>query len=57
MQDQLHVYENFILDFYREKYNLSLNFFLTVPVAEEIHLLVLEGTYKNQSNSRQKNEK
>lgn len=52
MQDQLHVYENFIMDFYREKHNLSLNFFLTVPVAVEIHLLLLEGAYKNLSNSR-----
>lgn len=50
MQDQLHMYENFIFDFYRQNQNLSLNFPLTVPVAVEIHLLILEGTYKNLPN-------
>lgn len=57
MQDRLHVCENFILAFYREKHNLPLNFFLTLPVAVEIHLLILEGAYKNLSNSKQKSEK
>lgn len=52
----LHVHENLILDFYREKHNLSLNFFPPIPPALEIHLLILEGMYGNVSNSRKKNE-
>jgi len=57
MQDRLHVYENLILDFYREKHNSSLKFFPEVPLAVEIHLLILEGTYRKLSKSRKKNEK
>lgn len=54
MQDRLHVYGNLILDFYREKQNLLLNFFPAGPLAVENHLLIVEGTFRNQSNSKKK---
>lgn len=56
IQDRFHVNENLIPDFYREKHNLSSNFFPAVPLTVEIHFFILEGTYRNVSNSRKKNE-
>lgn len=55
MQDRFHMYENLTLDFYKKKCNVSLDFWPAVPLAVEIHLLVLEGVYRNVSNPRKKN--
>lgn len=56
MQDRLHVCENLIPDFHKEKQNLSLNFFPAAPLAVEILHLVLEGKYRKLPNPKKKGE-